>query len=456
MLNDFAAMKCQKVEETFGPQLEYEPIEVEHILAEPETDKFSVDDILCFGKEDTRKSSVLEEIFHGFDYGFTGKCGGLESNNICGGEYDSKLEVLDGLLDEVDDVRAADDLSTVCEDFLLDMDFAQEIYELDCSLHEELFLGNSSSESHSPGLGGTSNSAVGISESSMEIIPDYKWKNDPHNERIGCGVHHTRSKCECQAPTEDSLDLISKNMQNLDELDDDEKPLVSFLLSTKNEKNSGRTAKCSTHLEQKRMRRPTRRYIEEFSGLKTRQTMNGEVLTIASDDNHLKELESDDVITSSESEDCCLTVKRSNKGGDRRKHQRMWTLAEVMKLIDGISQYGVGKWTDIKKLMFSSSVYRTPIDLRDKWRNLLRASCVHKHNQKHNHIEVEEKVKHAVCPLPKHVIHRIHELAAIHPYPRKRISKFSYTSQVTSPTLPLIPKGYPLSLHGRNVRRKNL
>lgn len=169
-----------------------------------------------------------------------------------------------------------------------DMDFAQEIYELDCSLHEELFLGNSSSESHSPGLGGTSNSAVGISESSMEIIPDYKWKNDPHNERIGCGVHHTRSKCECQAPTEDSLDLISKNMQNLDELDDDEKPLVSFLLSTKNEKNSGRTAKCSTHLEQKRMRRPTRRYIEEFSGLKTRQTMNGEVLTIASDDNHLK------------------------------------------------------------------------------------------------------------------------------------------------------------------------
>ncbi|XP_021893362.1 uncharacterized protein LOC110811247 [Carica papaya] len=70
--------------------------------------------------------------------------------------------------------------------------------------------------------------------------------------------------------------------------------------------------------------------------------------------------------------------------------------------------------------------------------------------------QVEEKVKHAVCPLPKHVIHRIHELAAIHPYPRKRISKFSYTSQVTSPTLPLIPKGYPLSLHGRNVRRKNL
>jgi hypothetical protein len=35
-----------------------------------------------------------------------------------------------------------------------------------------------------------------------------------------------------------------------------------------------------------------------------------------------------------------------------------------MKLIDGIAQYGTGRWTDIKKLMFSSTAYRTPIDLR--------------------------------------------------------------------------------------------
>lgn len=42
----------------------------------------------------------------------------------------------------------------------------------------------------------------------------------------------------------------------------------------------------------------------------------------------------------------------------------MWTLSEVMKLIDGIAQYGTGRWTDIKKLLFSSSAYRTPVDLR--------------------------------------------------------------------------------------------
>ena len=42
----------------------------------------------------------------------------------------------------------------------------------------------------------------------------------------------------------------------------------------------------------------------------------------------------------------------------------MWTLSEVNKLVDGISEYGVGRWTDIKRLFFPFSSYRTPIDLR--------------------------------------------------------------------------------------------
>ncbi|KAH9308642.1 hypothetical protein KI387_036553, partial [Taxus chinensis] len=62
------------------------------------------------------------------------------------------------------------------------------------------------------------------------------------------------------------------------------------------------------------------------------------------------------------------------KGGVRRKHHRPWTLRDVMKLVEGVSRCGVGKWADIKKVAFSSSVYRTSVDLKDKWRNLLRAS----------------------------------------------------------------------------------
>ena len=122
---------------------------------------------------------------------------------------------------------------------------------------------------------------------------------------------------------------------------------------------------------------------------------------------------SDDPITSSESEDdISVTTIKSKIRTDRRKHHRMWTIDEVVKLLDGISHFGLGKWTDIKNLFFHSSSHRTPVDIRvsffiihlikinlfffivviseclsylflimqDKWRNLLKASCSNKHN----------------------------------------------------------------------------
>lgn len=124
----------------------------------------------------------------------------------------------------------------------------------------------------------------------------------------------------------------------------------------------------------------------------------------------------------------------------------MWTLPEVMKLVEGISEYGVGRWTDIKKFLFSSSSYRTPIDLRDKWRNLLRASSAQKNKQ-----EAEENDELALRPLPFNVVHRVRELAQIHPYPRQRGSKKSRVSQAGSS---VVAKDYPsISLSKRNVRR---
>lgn len=77
----------------------------------------------------------------------------------------------------------------------------------------------------------------------------------------------------------------------------------------------------------------------------------------------LQQIDPDEEHLTSDSEDDCLTKRRS-KTNDRRKHQRMWTITEVTNLVDGISEYGVGRWTDIKRLLFSSSAYRTPIDLR--------------------------------------------------------------------------------------------
>lgn len=155
-----------------------------------------------------------------------------------------------------------------------------------------------------------------------------------------------------------------------------------------------------------------------------------------------KELEYDEESFPSESEDGCSTTKRSRRN-DRRKHQKMWTLPEVMKLVEGISEYGVGRWTDIKRFLFSSSSYRTPIDLRDKWRNLLRASSAQKNKR-----EAEQNDELALRPLPFNVVHRVRELAKIHPYPRQRGSKKSRVSQAGSF---VIAKDSPSK---RSVRRK--
>ncbi|GLJ44196.1 hypothetical protein SUGI_0922500 [Cryptomeria japonica] len=99
------------------------------------------------------------------------------------------------------------------------------------------------------------------------------------------------------------------------------------------------------------------------------------------------------------------------KGGVRRKHHRPWTLRDVMKLVEGVSRCGVGKWADIKKVAFSSSVYRTSVDLKDKWRNLLRASNLQLQTSK----EAENRRKHASVPIPVPILVRVRELSAMQP-----------------------------------------
>lgn len=63
------------------------------------------------------------------------------------------------------------------------------------------------------------------------------------------------------------------------------------------------------------------------------------------------------------SDDNIATVPTS-KGGMRRKHHRAWTLVEVMKLVEGVSKCGAGRWSEIKRLAFASYSYRTSVDLK--------------------------------------------------------------------------------------------
>ncbi|XWS43577.1 hypothetical protein CRYUN_Cryun16bG0116200 [Craigia yunnanensis] len=469
LIKKLGDLKRQRVDESIVPGLEDEATEVEHLLAEPKSEPVSVDGVLCFGKENLEKHLKMEDFSCAFDYGWKISCGGLDYIHGQGGD-DLKLEVLDGLLDEVDevdDIHAAHDLSGVCEDFLLDIEFPEKFSELDCGLREGLNFRNSSSDSHSPGFSGSSNSAGGISESSIATVRESNRKNGVLGKMVSCDLHHTfRTKYGCQGPVMETIRPTIEHIQVLDESDDDEKPLVSFILSNKKVKSGVKEAKGGTLLRQKRLRRPTRRYIEEFSrnsttGKNKRLKVRSQELPQGLSQSRPRrgrpkkivpklELESDCVPSASESENEHKRTKRSKTACDRRKHQRMWTLAEVIKLVDGIALYGVGRWTDIKRLLFASSAYRTPVDLRDKWRNLLRSSSAHKYNRR----EVENNLMHAVRPLPKPVVNRIHELASIHPYPRVHSPKISSVDYVPSSKQPTTTKGAPVYSHARNLRRK--
>uniref|UniRef100_A0A9I9CKG4 Uncharacterized protein n=1 Tax=Cucumis melo TaxID=3656 RepID=A0A9I9CKG4_CUCME len=128
-------------------------------------------------------------------------------------------------------------------------------------------------------------------------------------------------------------------------------------------------------------------------------------------------------------EDECTTKGNSTqKGNSRRKHHISWTLSEVMKLVEGVSEYGVGRWTEIKRLQFASSSHRTSVDLKDKWRNLLKASDTQLQNRR----KVVLGRKQASQQVPESVLCRVRELAAIYPYPRENKSKESCSAPSTS------------------------
>lgn len=115
------------------------------------------------------------------------------------------------------------------------------------------------------------------------------------------------------------------------------------------------------------------------------------------------ELDSDDEYEPDLS--CFNTKKSKKKRHDRRKHSQPWTLDEVVALVDGMSQFGIGQWTAVKRSYFSSS-HRTATDVRDKWRNLVKTNCKSSKGRKD-----DQHLRSGSQPLPKPVIERVRELA---------------------------------------------
>lgn len=448
-------MKCQRVQldESYVPSLQDDEMEVEHLLEEPRNDHVSLD-------------------------------GTFTSHTSLNDKDDLELEVLDGFLgdgflDDVDinDLEGTDVFSNACGGYFLDFDLAK-VEILEHGAYEDSPLENSNSESHSPGFSGSS-TVGGISESTKAPnSTQSKSEIKSLDQTVTHDTHGVFRNNPTQPSNIDCMYNISLDIQHLHELNNGY-PLAGSILSCKEENVTVEQCESAPPRE-KRFRKPTQRYIEESSNLKSKEkvsstgvkrkrrtvslsnefhTKTKELKDIPSDESssgnsdvtlselqrckkHPKKekLEYDyEPFSSEESEDEHLTPKRG-RSKDRRKNQRMWTVSEVTKLIDGISQYGVGRWTDIQKFLFSSEGYRTPTDVRDKWRNLLRACTAQKFSKK----EDEQNDETAPRILPFSVASRVLELAKIHPYPKRR-NKKRFTSESYGPSS---------SLGKRNLRRK--
>ncbi|KAM7480602.1 hypothetical protein LguiA_028815 [Lonicera macranthoides] len=120
-----------------------------------------------------------------------------------------------------------------------------------------------------------------------------------------------------------------------------------------------------------------------------------------------KDVELKDTDSSGNNSDDNVVTVPTAKGGMRRKHHRPWTLSEVLKLVEGVGRYGAGRWSEIKRIAFASYSYRTSVDLKDKWRNLLRASFAQLPEEK----GMQNSRKHASIPIPASILVRVRELA---------------------------------------------
>ncbi|XP_065007438.1 uncharacterized protein LOC135638297 isoform X1 [Musa acuminata AAA Group] len=509
---------CKPVQDEFHgvlfPASEDEAMEVEHLLLEPQIEKDLSNNIMLMGSEHSKECLAIEDFTFAVDYTDCKEDFGKIYSDAA---LIQKHEFVDSMLQGVNEgnLHGQSNFCSICPELFWDNDCA-ESHQVKCASQNTSCIRNFRSDLQTKSIGIHSDAGE-FSDLSNALNSPYDAATPDRDAFLFDDVSTDqlpdvfRSTLGWDTSVEDKQSLehhILFELQNLTEINkfsspsqcssmpneiDDEtiwipknlfeevsSPFGSIFDTTKLVVGIGaeKPVQCGrdvqvgnfseahkTHLgdedsaviTNKRLRKPTRRYIEETSDLKSRccretrglviqkqrglhasrvqRRKNAAVMvrypfhevgneTIISEDEFLTADESratyalrfpKSELRNNASEDWTRTV-RNEKSGIRRKHHRLWTLPEVMKLIEGVSQYGVGRWTDIKRLLFATSAFRTSVDLKDKWRNLLRASVAQLHDRK----QVGPHKKHVTLPIPQYVMRRIRELSAIHPYPRER------------------------------------
>lgn len=144
-----------------------------------------------------------------------------------------------------------------------DFEFANNSEILGPGLSEGSLLQNSSSESHSSGLSGSSI----VGGVSVPIVQS-ECKNDSLDGTVAYESHDAFRSNPSQPSNGDCMYNISLDIEHLRELKNDHS-FAGGILSFENEKGSDE--KCQpAALREKRFRKPTKRYIEEFSNLRAK------------------------------------------------------------------------------------------------------------------------------------------------------------------------------------------
>ncbi|XP_071690605.1 uncharacterized protein [Rutidosis leptorrhynchoides] len=454
-------------EDSFYHSLEEEPINVDSLLVEPRSDQVSVSGVWCYEEDNIAKCIKNEDASYNIRTSY--------SNINAQGLETTKCNAPDVLPHEVGAERllAVNGIST-CDNYLLDIGYVEQSSCMDYVSNEILHVANSSSENPFPIFRNTDKGSFGIQNSSTKNIPAFECQKYFIDKTMFDFGDKFEDYSKSFTDEENNENIMSPHVgQNGMEI-------TEFC-------KDGPKSSVQDHgigeVTNKRSRKPTQRYIDESSRMslmKCKKRKEGasvlKVKTSAvrrlkhqneSEHKRKEKMSSCDISfdyaiqvpfdcegptecqknTSpkksspakvkndvgnylSGSEDDSEVMKSITSGNQRKLH-KLWTVSEVKKLLDGVAHFGVGKWTRIKKLLFSSSVHRTPVDLKDKWRNLLKASGVLKVTR----IKEDPKRCQPWRPLPKSILCRVRELASVYPSPNSKISKskFPLAQHVSSP-----------------------
>ncbi|KMT06278.1 hypothetical protein BVRB_7g162030 [Beta vulgaris subsp. vulgaris] len=431
-----------------------------HLWAEPEKDQASA----LYLDASFEKAFKIDDVSSVFHYELIAENGGLDSY-MTEGKGELRCSDFDEILHEdiITNLPLAVSISHASEDHYLDVDFAKKVPDLDCQFCDEWNADSLRSEINSPG---TSDEEVGASESS--ILPPQCLNDQIVKITSDEMPNDSGGDSRYQRPVEDKMDLkcsLLCDIQDAQDTNDVRNTLEvgsSFAYEGKKAQfcitsvKSPYTSICThdevgelsqgtkeedfcvddlspdscaeteiVRVRQRRLCRPPQRYLDGSPLLKSRlhrgkkpptSMLKDEDLGAESQNKHCRkgleikasktwarnlEHETDDEYEPVESS---FNIRKS-KRNDRRKNCKPWTLDEVVALVDGMSKFGIGQWTAVKKAFFSSS-RRTATDIRDKWRNLVKTKCRSSNGRK------DDQQRNGVQPLPKPVIERVRELAS--------------------------------------------